>query len=316
MVKKGKLVLLVTVIISVIVFGFISKSLVDDKPKVVLVLKGLNSQYWQIVKAGAEKAFKDFGIDGKVIGPSDGSAKEQGRLLEKTYKENPKVLITAPVDSSVIPILDKYTVNKKIPVLLVDQDEPWKNKTSYIGTDNVELGKRAGSLLGTQLQPGDKVAIIGGDLSISVFKERVNGAKMALKDAGIIVAAEKVGIPDDGKTANKEMKKILSDHPDIKGVITTHDIVALQVAEVLKEQGLTIPVIGADGIPDILKLIEDGTLSGTVAQNPYDMGYLSVENALKVTKGENVEKFVNTGVDIIIKENAKQRLDFLNNLIK
>lgn len=314
--KKGKLIFLIIAVFSVIIIGFISKTFADEKPKVTVVLKDSDTQYWEIVKAGAEKAFKDFGIDGKVIAPAYDSIKEQGKLLEKTYIEKPDVLIVAPIDSSVIPILDKYTEKKKIPVLLVDQDETWKNKTSYIGTDNVELGKKAGSLLASHLHPGNKVAIIGGDLSISVFRERVNGAKKALKDAGIIIAAEKVGIPDDGRTAKKEMEKILKDHPDIKGVITTHDLIALQVAAVLKEQGLTIPVIGADGIPDMLKLIEDGTISGTVAQNPYDMGYLSVENALKVTKGRNIEKFVDTGVDIIIKENAQQRLDFLNNLIK
>jgi ribose transport system substrate-binding protein len=313
--KKRKYVILVVAVISVIMIGFISKSFADEKPKVVIVIKTLDSQYWKIVKAGTEKGFKDLGIDGKVIAPADGSAKEQGKLLEMTYKEKPDVLIVAPVDSTVIPLLDKYT-EKKIPVLLVDQNEPWPNKTSYIGTNNVDLGKKAGSLLSSQLQPGNKVAIIGGDLSISVFRERVNGAKMALKNAGIIIAAEKVGIPDDAKTVKEETRKILKDHPDIKGIITTHDIVALSVIKVLEEQGLTMPVIGADGIPDMVQLIVDGTISDTVAQNPYDMGYISVETALKVIKGEHVEKFVDTGVDIIIKENAKERLDFHKNLLK
>lgn len=310
MIKNGKLVLLVGAVISVIIISFISKSFADERPKVVVVLKNLDTQYWEIMKAGAEKAFSDFGIDGKVIAPVKESAKEQSRLLEKTYQENPDVIIVSPTNSTVIPILDKITETKKIPVLLVDNDFPWKNKTSYIGTDNVELGKKAGSLLASQLQPGNKVAIIGGDLSISVFKERISGAKIALKDAGIIVASETVGISPDTKTIKKEMTKILREHPDIKGVFATHDISALLVIKELQEQGVTIPVIGADGIPDMLKLIKDGTISSTVAQNPYDMGYLSVETALKVTKGKNVEKVVDTGVDIIIKENAKQRLDF------
>ncbi|MGZ4161725.1 MAG: sugar ABC transporter substrate-binding protein [Neobacillus sp.] len=316
MLKKRKFVILVVAIISFIMIGFISKSFADGKPKVVIVLKGLDSQYWKIVKAGAEKGFKDLGIDGKVIAPAEDTAKEQAKLLAITYKEKPDVLIVAPVDSSVIPLLDKFT-KKKIPVLLVDQNEPWPNKTSYIGTNNLDLGKKAGSLLASQLQPGNKVAIIGGDLSISVFRERINGAKIALKNAGIIIAAEKVGIPDnDTKTVKKETEKILNDHPDIKGIITTHDLVAIPVIKVLEEQGLTIPVIGADGIPDMVKLIVDGTISDTVAQNPYDMGYISVETALKVIKGEHVEKFVDTGVDIIIKENAKERLDFHKNLLK
>lgn len=316
MLKKGKNLFIIFTVISVIIIGFISKSFADEKPKVVIVLKDLDTQYWEIVKAGAEKGFRDFGIDGKVIAPSIESAKEQRKLLEQTYKENPDVLIVAPMNASVIPILEKFTETKEIPVLLVDQDDPWQNKTTYVGTDNLDLGKKAGSFLASHLQPGNKVAIIGGDLSISVFRERVKGAKINLEDAGIIIATESVGISDNAKSVTKEMINVLHDYPDISGIIATHDIVALHVIKVLEEQGLNIPVIGADGITDMLELIEDGTISGTVAQNPYDMGYLSVETALKVTKGENVEKVVDTGVDIIIKENAKQRLDFLNKLLK
>lgn len=308
--KNGRQVFLVGIVIAVILLIFISNSFADKRPRVVVVLKDLNSQYWEIMKAGAEKAFSDFGMDGKVIAPVNESAIEQSRLLEKTYQENPDVLIVSPSDSTVIPILEKFTENKKIPVLLVDNDFPWKNKTSYIGTNNEELGIKAGALLASQLQPGNKVAIIGGDLSVSVFKERISGAKKALKDAGIIVASETAGISSDSKNLKKEMTKILREHPDIKGVIATNDLSALLVIKELKEQGAIIPVIGADGIPDMLKLIKDGTISSTVAQNPYDMGYLAVETALKVTKGKNVKKVVDTGVDIIIKENATQRLDF------
>lgn len=301
---------------AVVIIGFISRTIAEEKPKVVMILKGLDTQYWQIVRAGAEKGFKDFGIDGKVIAPHDGSADEQRKLLEATYLENPDVLIVAPINSSIIPTLTKFTEHKEYPVLLVDHDDHWGDKTAYIGTNNLDLGKKAGAFLSSQLQPGDKVAIIGGDLSISVFRERVKGAKLSLQDAGIVLASEAVGISDDAKTVKKTMRKVLSDNPDIKGIIATHDLVALPVIEILVEQGLTIPVIGADGITDMLELIEAETISGTVAQNPYDMGYLSVETAFKVTEGENVEKFIDTGIDIIIKENAKQRLDFLNKLLK
>lgn len=142
MVKYGKLVFLVGIVIFVFIIIFIPNSFADERPKVVVVLKNMDTQYWEIVKAGAEKAFSDFGMDGKVIAPHDGSTREQRRLLEKTYQENPDVLIVAPIDSTVIPLLDKFTKQKEIPVLLVDQDNPWQNKTSYIGTDNVDLGKK------------------------------------------------------------------------------------------------------------------------------------------------------------------------------
>jgi ribose transport system substrate-binding protein len=78
--KYRKLVILVGAAIAVFLISFISKSFAEERPKVVLVLKSIDSQYWEIIKAGAEKAFSDFGIDGKVIAPLDGSIEEQSRL--------------------------------------------------------------------------------------------------------------------------------------------------------------------------------------------------------------------------------------------
>lgn len=316
MLKKGKIIILIGVVISVIILSFITKSFAVDRPNVVVVLKEVETQYWQIIKAGTEKGFRDFGIKGKVIAPRENSAEEQIEILEQVFKENPDVLIVSPMDLTVIPILEKFTEAKDIPVLLLDTNIPLYSKTSYIGTHNFELGKKAGSFLASQLQPRDKIAIVGGDLSFSLFKERIEGAKLSLQDAGIEIAVEKVGISNDPRSVKEAMTTVLRDYPEIKGVVTTHDLISIPVIKVVEEQGLMIPVIGIDGITEILELIEEGTLPGTVAQNPYDMGYLSVEAALKVTKGENVEKFIDSGVDIIIKENAKQRLDFYKKILK
>jgi ribose transport system substrate-binding protein len=234
-------------------------------------------------------------------------------LLSKAYKEKPDMIITAPYSSSVGPTLETFT---DIPILLIDTDLSIKNKKAYVGTDNNDLGKKAGAFLASQLQPGDKVAIIGGDISFSVFRERIDGATVSLQNAGIEIASTKTGIADDPKAVQKAISMVLRDHPDIKGVVTSHDTIALPVIKELEGQGLFIPVIGPDGLTEMLGLIADETLPGTMAQNPYDMGYLSVETAMKVFQGKNVEPFVDSGVDIIIKENAQQRLNFYEELVK
>ncbi|NYE07452.1 ribose transport system substrate-binding protein [Bacillus niacini] len=313
MLKKGKITLVIGTVIFIIVLGFISVTFADKKPTVVVVLKAADSQYWHIMKAGMEKGFKDFGIDGKVMVPSEASPQKQVELLIKTYKEKPDIIITAPYSSFVRPTLETLT---DIPILLVDTDLPMKNKKAYIGTDNNDLGKKAGAFLASQLQPGDKVAIIGGDISFPVFRQRLEGATNSLQNAGIEISITKTGISDDPKAVHKAVSMVLRDHPDIKGVVTSHDTIALPVIKEFEKQGLLIPVIGPDGLTEMLKLIADETLPGTIAQNPYDMGYLSVETAMKVIQGENVEPFVDSDVDIIIKENAQQRLNFYEKLVK
>lgn len=300
-------------IITVIVLGFISLTYADKKPTVVVVLKEGNSEYWRIMKAGIEKGFKDFDIDGRVLVPSQATDQEQIDLLKMIYQEKPDVIITAPMSSSVGPPLETFT---DVPVLLVDTDIPLKNKTAYIGTDNLDLGKKAGAFLASQLQPGDKIAVIGGNLTFSVFEERIEGAKISLQNAGITIAYEKSGVPDDSKKIQGVITNLLRDQPDIKGVVTTNDTIALPVIKGLVKEGLSIPVIGPDGLTEMLEFIAEETIPGTMAQNPYDMGYLSVETAMKVINGENVEKFVDSGVDIIIKENAQNRLNFYEKLVK
>ncbi|MFC0472083.1 sugar ABC transporter substrate-binding protein [Halalkalibacter kiskunsagensis] len=314
--KKKSLILLSILVTLTVAIGYISKSFAEEKPKVAVVLKDLNSQYWEIVKAGAEKGFRDFGMDGQVLAPVEGTAEEQGEILMGILQEDLDVLIVSPTyPDYIIPILDEF-VAIGIPVLLLDTDHPWPNKTSYIGTDNIDLGKKAGALLASQLQPGDKVAMIGGDSNSPVSGGRITGARERLKDVGIYIAAEKLDLSNDSSSVKKATKEVLQGHSDIKGIIASNDTLALHVIEVLQEHDLAIPVTGADGIIEMIELIEDEVVAGSVAQNPYDMGYLSVETALRTTNGEQVEKMIDSGVDIIIKGNAKQRLDFLKNLLR
>jgi ribose transport system substrate-binding protein len=294
---------------------FLPKLLANEKPTIVVVLKDLDTQYWQFVKAGAEKGFHDFGVNGKVIAPVVGSNEYvQEDLLTNTLKENPDALIVSPLDSSVIPVLQEFD-QKDIPVLLVDTNDSWENKTTYIGTNNFELGRMGGMLLASQLKPGDKVAMIAGDINHPISGNRIKGAKNSLEAVAISIAVEKIDLPNETGAIKEVMESVLQEHPDVKGVYAVTDIMALGAFKSIEEHGLLMPVIGADGINDMIKLIEDGELPGTVAQNPFDMGYLGVEAAVKVIKGEKVERNIDSGVDIIIKGNAQHRLDFQKKLV-
>lgn len=289
----------------------------DERPAVVVVLEGLDTEYWKIVEAGANKAFLDLNIDGQVLAPNY-TTLTKATLLKNVLRQNPDALIVTPNQpSSIIPIFMEYK-KKNIPVLFVDTEADWNDKTAYIGTDNPALGKKAGELLASMLQPGDKVALIGG-ISVNA-DERIKGAKESLEAAGIKIVEQQFEHVDDTAEVRAVMSNILKTNryqtnSDIKGLFATYDTLALKALKVIEEEGLKIPVVGADGIMDMVKAIEAGTLTATVQQNPYDMGYLSVENALKAINGETVETRIDSGIDIITKDNAKEKLDFLTQLL-
>ncbi|WP_338451084.1 sugar ABC transporter substrate-binding protein [Niallia oryzisoli] len=306
-----------TLVVVLLAGFFVYKQVFKESPKVIVVIKEEDTEFWEIIKAGVEKGFEDFGIDGKILAPKNGTPEEQMEILDQALKENPDLLIVAPLGSDIIPKLEKYN-DKNIPVLLMDSNAPWEHKTAYIGTDNLILGVKAGILMASELQPGEKVALIGRRRSFAEA-DRLIGAKKSLEAAGIQVAVEygdlKVG-NKDVQEVKRIMDDIIKEYPDLKGVITTSDSLALPALKSIQEHGLEIPVTGTDGISEMLKYIRDEKLSISVSQNPYDMGYLSVETADKVLKGKKVKKNIDSGVDIITKSNAEQRLEFYAHILE
>jgi ribose transport system substrate-binding protein len=313
--KRKLIVLLSFIFLSLLIGSAVHSVESRNKPTIVVVLKDTKKQYWKIVEAGAKQAFIDFKVNGKVVGPdAEGEVVGQMNVLKEVLKQKPNALIAAPSHSSApVPIFKEYK-KQNIPVLFIDSDADWEEKTTFIGTNNYELGAKGAALLGSMLQPGDKVALITGPSVTSVFVDRVEGAKKALQAAGIEIAAERLGY-DFLFQIMPVMNTILEDHPDINGVLAANDPMALHALKTIEKKGLTIPVVGADGIIEMIKKVKTEAVTATVAQNPYDMGYKSVEAAVKTINGEVVEKRIDSGVDIITKDNAADKLEFLHDIL-
>ena len=288
----------------------------DNRLKVMIVSKTVKTEYWRAFNIGAERALNELRLNGKVIISDSGhSITNQADILNKLLKQHPDALVIAPTQlQSIIPILMEYK-KKNIPVLLADTDVEWKDKTSFIGTDNFILGKKAGALLASMLQPGDQAALIYGTLSDTVSGNRIEGAKESLEEAGIQVVVQRQGY-DEFWNVKSAMTSILQSYPDIKGVFATDDLLALDALQVIEQKGLKIPVVGTEGNAKMVKYIKEGKLSATIAQNPYDMGYISVEQAFKAIKGEKVRKSIDSGTDIITRDNAKDKLDLQEKLLR
>jgi ribose transport system substrate-binding protein len=67
-----------------------------------------------------------------------------------------------------------------------------------------------------------------------------------------------------------------------------------------------------------VKFLSDGVIAGLVVQDPYRMGYDGVKTALAASKGESVPANVDTGVNLITKENmnSARSQELLNPKVK
>jgi len=310
--KKKWFIILICLVFLGGLLSYIIKEKNEKKPKIAVVLKGTETDYWRILIAGLEKAFDNHGVEAEFLA-TDNTNMSQTKILQQVLKEKPDALIFSPENTKLaIPILKEYK-KQNIPVLLVDTDLNWSDKASFIGTNNKLLGQKAGELLSSMSQPNDKILIVGYVATDNVSADRIKGAKEAFHNAGIHAVIKELKRTEQ---LDAEINKIVEANSKVNGIFAIDDETALKIMQVLKRNKWHIPVVGADGIIKMVKNIENGTLKATVAQNPYDMGYISAENALKVINGEKVKKEIDSDVDIITTDNAKAKIAFLENLLR
>ena len=77
---------------------------------------------------------------------------------------------------------------------------------------------------------------------------------------------------------------------------------ALGAISAAKAANKQIFIIGFDGTDDGVKAVKDGTMAATIAQQPDKMGEIGVDAALKLAKGENVEKNIAVDLKLIEKK--------------
>ncbi|MFD1859112.1 sugar ABC transporter substrate-binding protein [Aeromicrobium camelliae] len=280
-----------------------------DGPRVAVVLKTLTSPYWLQVKGGAEQAGKDTGADVTLAGATQETAvQEQIDKVRAAITQQVDALVVAPTQAEQLqPVLEEAK-SADIPVLLVDTNiEGWDGAETFIGTDNRSAGEQAGEFITEQTSEGSALLIRGVPGNPST-DDRIDGAKEVLEEAGIDIAAE-LSANSDRAEGRSVTADALQANPDISIIFAANDDMALGAIEAVKAAGLNpadMTIVGVDGTSDAVESIQNGELTASIAQNAYDMGVTSVEEALKVIDGETIEKRIDTGVTLVTADNAEE----------
>lgn len=108
------------------------------------------------------------------------------------------------------------------------------------------------------------------------------------------------------------MQSIIQAHPDIVGVLSGNDTMALGAAAALKNAGMTdVPVFGIDGNPHAIEQIKNGgNIRATVLQQAAKMAQVAVQQIdtlLRTGKTDKPEK-QSVNCVLITKKNADQAL--------
>jgi ABC-type sugar transport system substrate-binding protein len=136
----------------------------------------------------------------------------------------------------------------------------------------------------------------------------VDGVKKGIEAAGggVKIVKEVTGQFDRNQAVGA-MEDIMQTNPDVDAVFAANDQMALGAIQAIGAHDKTedIKLIGFDGALEATQHILAGDMQATIAQDPYGMAKVGVEQALAKLDGKQVKATVNTGAKLITPDNAR-----------
>jgi ribose transport system substrate-binding protein len=269
-----------------------------DKKKIGMVVSTLNNPFFVSMKDGATKKAKELGYDLVIVDSQNDAAKERSNV-EDLLQQGVSVLIINPTDSDAVGNSIQVANNNKVPVLTVDRQANKGEVTAHIASDNVKGGKMAAEFILEKLGGKGNIVELQGIPGASATRDRGKGFHDGIdgKDGVKVVASQSADF--DRQKGLNVMENIMQATPQFDAVFAHNDEMALGAVKALKDK--KVLVVGFDGNDDAKKAVESGEMAATIAQQPDLMGSLAVETAVKVIKGEKVEKEIPVDLKLIKK---------------
>lgn len=302
------LAVIIALILGVFVFRAVRPVTVDQNTRIVIVFKSLNEGmgFWEVVRAGIDVAAKEFGVKVEIVGPKfERDISGQVEILEKVVEEKPAAIVLAASDyTQLVPIAQEIK-KKGIRLVTIDSGINSDLPESFIATDNVQAGKKAGVELARIIDRNSEIVIISHVKETATAIEREKGVREGLAGNFSGKVYDTLFCDNNQEKAYAIAKEVLTTKPDVKGIASLNETSTIGTARAVKELGLggKVKLVGFDSSFDEIKLIEEGVIQAVTVQNPFNMGYRGVEMAVKSLKGEKISKRIDTGSVLVTKSN-------------
>jgi ribose transport system substrate-binding protein len=275
------------------------------RPKVGFITNAV-ADFWTIAVAGANHAAVEFDVQLKVSQPtSKGRLMQQKNSMEDMVTLGFDGIAISPIDATnQTPLLNK--IAKQTTLITHDSDAPSSDRVCFIGVDNYVAGRMCGEIVRDAIPDGGKIMMFIGNLDGDNGPRRRQGVIDELfgrshdssrrDPVGVVLVSDDkkwtiLGCRTDGfdRTAAKDNAvDALTRHPDIACMVGLFEynppliLEALMRAKKLKK----VKVVGFDENRTTLQGIRDGTVHGTIAQDPYSYGYQSVRVLAALARGD------------------------------
>jgi simple sugar transport system substrate-binding protein len=289
-------------------FPSVGSVVAQDQIRFVMVTHGATSDpFWATIKAGADRAAKEIGVELVYRAPEEFDLEEMASLVTEAVAESPAGLIVSIPSSDALAGPIRAAVDAGIPVISINSGFDIARSLGsllHVGQGEYEAGRVA----------GDAMRKAGGRSALCLNHELGNVA-LDLRCKGFIDgftgSVEVMPVGTDPEKVGAAVSERLAEDENIDVILALNATIAGAPAiEAVKGLGERRMWVGTFDVTDnVLNAVADGNALFAIDQQPFLQGYLPVQYlALLVRDGVVPVSNVSTGPRLITEEDAKKRL--------
>ncbi len=290
------------------------------KLTIAVVPKSMGEDFWGTVEEGARDAAKELDVEIHWQGPvTETEIAEQNKIIENMVNLGIDGLALAPVDEKASRKPIENTVEGGVPVVIFDSEVEGDAHVSFVATNNEQGGRLGAEHLAKLLGGEGDVMCMRFIQGTGSTEARARGFLAGAKEAGLSVVADPhaqgATVAGCKSTAANTLERFVEDNRLVlKGIFACNDRSSegvLEALDDLQKSGVEMEVkfVGFDFTTRLVDALQEGRIDALVVQNPRRMGYLAVETLVKHLRGEEVEEFYDTGVEVATRERLEKEPD-------
>ena len=262
-----------------------------------------------------QRAFEDADIELK-FSDAQGKQENQIKAIRSFIQQQVDVISFSPVVETGWDTVLGEAKDAGIPVILTDRSVDSKDESlyeSFLGSDFIAEGEKAGDWVVTEFADADAVKIVEleGTTGAAPANDRATGFRNVIdEDPKFEIVASQTG--DFTRAGGKQvMEAFLKSNPEIDLVYAHNDDMGLGAIEAIEAAGLTpgtdIKILTVDAVKDGMQALADGKINFIVECSPL-LGDQLIEIVTAVADGEPVEKRIVTEETTFTQEQAIEAL--------
>lgn len=240
---------------------------------------------------GIQVKYKDLFKDCFTTAANFDPSKQISDVEDLLSKKIDLLFIEPAAEAPLTAIIEK-ALKQGVPVVLSSTRVNTPNYTTFVYRNNVQVGYMYADYIGQKLNGKGNVVLLMGFAGSSYAEDVLRGTRQGLskypdiKEVGMTNANWS---PTDGK---KAMEAFIQANPQIDGVIADGGQMGLGAVDALVDAKRPIPPITADGWNPWLRRAKELNIPFFSVSGDAALGLTSVDQAVKILKGEPIVKNV------------------------